>query len=41
MSNIDSSPKNTDLNQFHTYEHDAELQEDNLVHCFLLGLRII
>lgn len=36
-SNTDSSPKNTDLYQFHTYENNAELQEDNLVCCFLLA----
>lgn len=35
-SKTDSSPKNTDLHQFHTHEHNAGLQEDNLVYCFSL-----
>lgn len=37
ISNTDSQKKKTDLHQLHTHEHDVELQEDNLVHCFLLS----
>lgn len=37
ISNTDSPPKNIDLHQFRTHKHDAELQEDNLVYCFVLA----